>query len=329
MTCNGERELNVSQSFDARGFRDALSSFATGVTIVTARDLDGSPIGMTASSFNSVSVDPPLVLWSVAKKALSAPAFKAADHWVVQILASDQVALSNRFAASGTDKFSETEYRDNAEGVPVLSGCAACFECRSWKKVDGGDHWILIGEVLRIDRQPRIPLVFCGGSYATFEPIRPAAIDAIDSSDNANADVAHDAERIEDLLIYQLARATRQVSGLFHQRVSDSGLTIPEWRVLASLHGPVVRDIDELSVRTFIDLTTLSDMVHAMAEQNLCTIHPSVASVKIAGTQKGHDRVSHLFDEGAAIETKALGESDGDDANQLKSLLRKIVRNTN
>lgn len=153
-------------SFDAMEFRKALGSFATGVTIITARAADGAPIGLTANSFNSVSLDPPLVLWSLANNAMSFEAFRAAKHWAVHVLGSDQEDLSGRFARRGEDKFAGLDVEAGEGGVPLLRGCAARFECRTASQYQGGDHLIFIGEVLRFDRGEAAPLVFHGGKYA-------------------------------------------------------------------------------------------------------------------------------------------------------------------
>lgn len=309
----------MSTDIDPRKFRDALSSFATGVTIVTARDASNEPIGMTASSFNSVSMDPPLVLWSVTKTALSSEAFRTAEHWAVHVLASDQTDLSNRFAKSGEDKFSDVSWAPNADGVPIIDGCVACFECRSWQAYDGGDHWILVGEVLSIMREPRESLVFCSGSYAVADPIRIQSPKPVD-------DVAEAGDAIEELLMYQLSRATRQMSQQFHAKVRESGLTVAEWRVLASLHGQATRDLEDLCARTFLDPVTLADVLYAMQEQDLCVFDTRNDKPSVSGTPKGHSRVTHLFALGEELESKAV--NDGVDTIALKQALRTIVRNT-
>lgn len=114
--------MTTTARFDPRDFRQALGRFATGVTIVTTRAADGTPVGMTANSFNSVSMDPPMVLWSLARTARSLPAFSQATHWNVHILANDQEALSNRFAKAGEDKFAGLVLDDSAGGAPLIPG---------------------------------------------------------------------------------------------------------------------------------------------------------------------------------------------------------------
>ncbi|NVO04709.1 MAG: flavin reductase family protein [Rhodoferax sp.] len=155
----------MQQTQDPRAFRAALGSFATGVTVITTRASDGTPVGLTANSFNAVSLDPPMVLWSLAKKSLSLPVFSASSHWAVHVLAADQEALSARFARSGEDKFSGLQTESGIGGVPLLSGCAARFQCSSTFMHEGGDHIILVGQVTAFDSVQRAPLVFHAGRY--------------------------------------------------------------------------------------------------------------------------------------------------------------------
>ncbi|WOE74584.1 enoyl-CoA hydratase-related protein [Alterisphingorhabdus coralli] len=151
-------------SFDPRTFRDALGQFATGVTIVTARSEDGTPVGVTANSFNSVSLDPPLVLWSLAKTSRCMPVFETAEEFAVHILASDQDDLSNRFASRTEDKFAGLNVGET--GLPLLEGCTARFRCKTRHAYEGGDHIIFVGEVVGFEHDDKPPLLFHGGDYA-------------------------------------------------------------------------------------------------------------------------------------------------------------------
>ena len=159
-------------SFSAQEFRSALGMFATGVTIVTARTADGEPIGLTANSFNSVSLDPPLVLWSLAQAAASLPAFRAGSHYAINVLAADQRALAERFALKGADRWASVEFATGMGGAPVLPGAAATFECFNRSRYDEGDHVIFVGEVERCSfRAGASPLLFHGGRFFTEHPL--------------------------------------------------------------------------------------------------------------------------------------------------------------
>ena len=149
-----------------RAFRNALGSFTTGVTVVTAMTAEG-PIGMTVNSFASVSLDPPLVLWSPAKSSSRYGAFTGARHFAIHVLGADQDHLSAAFTRGGNG-FGGIEVRFNDEGVPVLPGTLARFECVEQAQHDAGDHTIIIGRVLRVAHRQGEPLCFSGGRFGRF-----------------------------------------------------------------------------------------------------------------------------------------------------------------
>ncbi|MDQ1128730.1 flavin reductase [Microbacterium sp. SORGH_AS_0888] len=159
------RESERDARFDLRDFRNALGQFATGVTVITTRAADGHLVGMTANSFASVSMDPPLVLWCPGKHVASLSDFTDATHFAINVLASSQHHLSRQFALPGTDKFAGVPIREGRAGVPVLEGALATFECRTVARHDAGDHVIYVGEVERYEYHPDDPLVFHGGAY--------------------------------------------------------------------------------------------------------------------------------------------------------------------
>ena len=159
-------------SFSSQEFRAALGMFATGVTIVTARNMQGKLIGLTANSFNSVSLDPPLVLWSLAQAAGSLPTFSAGSHYAINILAADQKTLADRFALKGADRWRGVGFSEGLGGAPLLSGAAATFECFNRSRYDEGDHVIFVGEVERCSwRAGASPLLFHGGRFYTEHPL--------------------------------------------------------------------------------------------------------------------------------------------------------------
>ena len=145
--------------------RLALGRFTTGVTIVTCRDGAGAPAGLTANSFSGVSLDPPLVLWSLRRASPNLPVFNAAAFFTINVLAESQVDLSRRFASAALDKFSEGLWTDGRNGAPVLAGCAAVFECETVSRQDAGDHLLFIGRVLSATESHLPPLVFQSGHY--------------------------------------------------------------------------------------------------------------------------------------------------------------------
>jgi flavin reductase (DIM6/NTAB) family NADH-FMN oxidoreductase RutF len=302
---------------DEREFREALSCFATGVTIVTAAGDDGC-IGMTVSSFNSVSMQPPLVLWSVTKKAASADQFRKAGHFSIHILSSRQQSLASRFATAGIDKFQDVEHTLDAHGVPHISDCVARFDCSQWAAYEGGDHWILVGEVQHFTRCNDDPLVFCEGAFAALSPSQQLqAVTGDSTSELPESPIDH-------LLLYNLSRAYHQMSRQFHGSVRASGLSIPQWRILASLYGEVTRALPDLQDRTFLQTDALLDALQVLQRDGLCKIDEG--SDKIQGTRAGHDRVHHLFALGREQE---LAAADEQTVSSLIDQLAELVRSTN
>lgn len=209
-----------------QAFRSALGRFVTGVTIVTTRDGDGRAIGLTANSFNSVSLDPPLVLWSLALASPNLPAFRDSKAWAVHVLAADQEELSNRFATRGIDKFEGMDIDDGAEGAPLLPGCAARFGCRSTFEYEGGDHAIFVGEVVDfVDRDVK-PLVFHGGKYGALfqgaKETRPARME-------------HDGEFGRYFIGHLLGRAYQTAFAGVRREARARGLRLSEYSVLVAL----------------------------------------------------------------------------------------------
>lgn len=151
----------ASATDDSRALRSAYGRFATGVTVVTTGSSEG-PVGITANSFSSVSLDPPMVLWSIDRHSRRFAAFATCSHYAVHVLAADQADLCWRFARNGTD-FAGVDLAWNSHGVPLLPRSLARFECEVADRVDAGDHLVLLGKVLEMDTQGGAPLVFAGG----------------------------------------------------------------------------------------------------------------------------------------------------------------------
>jgi len=155
-------------SFDERHFRDALGAFPTGVAVITGITESGERLGMTVSSFNSVSISPPLVLFSVARRAHSFEAWQDTPRYAINILSQQQEEISNRFARAGGDKWSGVLALDGQTGLPLLPNALAVFECEAHGRYDGGDHEIFVGRVLSFRVSPHKmeqPLIFFGGRY--------------------------------------------------------------------------------------------------------------------------------------------------------------------
>lgn len=155
----------TTTSIDPRHLRDVLGTFVTGVTIVTTVDETGKLHGVTANSFSSVSLDPPLVLWSQSVSSRSHSAFAKSENFIINILADDQIALSNQFAKSNDEKFNDVKVTQGLGGAPILDGTSACLQCTKVASYPGGDHVVFLGRVEHIRQSNKRPLAFGGGRY--------------------------------------------------------------------------------------------------------------------------------------------------------------------
>lgn len=171
--------MNTKQSpasnFDRLDLRKALGNFGTGVTIVTSKATDQRLVGVTANSFSSVSLEPAIVLWSLQKTSPSLSAFDDCGRFVINVLSLSQIEHSRRFASPIPDKFNGVNYRLGIQGLPVLEGCAATFECRTIQRLDVGDHILYLGQVEAYQHQPETTLLYVQGQYARSVSPEPLA----------------------------------------------------------------------------------------------------------------------------------------------------------
>jgi 3-hydroxy-9,10-secoandrosta-1,3,5(10)-triene-9,17-dione monooxygenase reductase component len=311
---------------DARQFRDALGAFATGVTIVTTRDATGRDVGLTANSFNSVSLEPPMVLWSLAKSARSLPAFLAASHFAVHVLAVDQEELSARFAARGVDKFAGLDLERGAAGVPLLRGCSARFQCRAAFQHDGGDHVIFVGAVESFDQSGRTPLIFHGGRYALTIQKDPAPAR---SREPLQERAEPDSGFSQDFLVYLLARAQFQLSLSLRRDLEQHGLTEAQWLALSMLgvsEGCTAAELDRLLWHTGHRATR--ELLAGLAAAGFAQLHGTVPDARITLTDTGWRAVMELVAAAKAAEAHAERSLGTAEIRALKRALRAIIRET-
>lgn len=219
---------------DARELRNVFGSFVTGVTVVTTVDGDGADQGVTANSFSSVSLDPPLVLWSQAKSARSFPAFRDSDRFIVNILSEHQRSISQRFATPGHDKFAGLSTL-RLNGLPAVPECCAYLQCRKVAMYPGGDHIVYLGEVVEVERNDRRPLAFARGKYmVAFEH------DMNFELPQGGAHLAHnDAVRLGCAALPELANRTGTAVGLAVW--GNRGATIIRWEPAPRIGAPELR----------------------------------------------------------------------------------------
>lgn len=156
---------HLALAFDSTSFRRTLGMFATGITVVTARARNGSLIGLTVNSFNSVSLDPPLIVWSLANNSTARATLEECEYYAINVLARDQEAVSSLFASKEANRFNGVDWEPGLGGAPIIAGCCAVFEVRNTLRYPGGDHVVFIGHVERCDRTEDEPLVFFNGRY--------------------------------------------------------------------------------------------------------------------------------------------------------------------
>ena len=305
-----------------RQFRSALGAFATGVTIVTTRTRSGVDVGLTANSFNSVSLDPPMVLWSLAKSSKSLPAFLESGYFAVHVLSASQEALSHTFATRGAEKFADLSLERGRGDIPLLDGCSARFQCRTAVKYEGGDHLVFIGEVEAFDHFDRPPLVFHGGHYAA-AVARPRAAPTADAADP-------DSSFSEDFLIFLLARAHFQLAFGLKRDLERHGLTEWQWFVLSILgvrDNRTVAELDRILWRTGTRVTY--ELVAGLVAAGLAQLHGSNdPHARVTLTEAGRRLVIELVAAAKATESHAERSLGFDEAQLLKQALRSIISET-
>lgn len=310
-------------NIDPHQFRHALSTFATGVTIVTTQDADGVDVGMTANSFNSVSLDPPLILWSLAKSSLSLPAFAAAEYFAVHILASDQEMLSSRFAKRGEDKFADLPLGRGLGNVPLLADCAARFECHTTFRYEGGDHVIFVGEVQQFEQSQRAPLLYHGGRYALALPkLAEHSLPAISSEPDSSFS--------QDFLIYLLGRAHHQLFLELRRELEAFGLNEDGWFVMSLLGVSDHRTLAELNqLLAYTGKRINYELVANLATHEYVILHGSYdPQVRVSLTERGRQAVIKLVAAGKAHESHATSNMDPGEQQLLKQALRRLIADT-
>lgn len=304
-------------AFDAKDFRRALGQFPTGVTVMTTVDENGDPVGMTASSFNSVSIDPPLILWSIGHEAHGLNAFRDSEHFSVNILSNQQIDLSNRFASRGTDKFKDIEYSHGTVGCPLFERCAAQLECRTWKTYDGGDHTIIVGEVLSYKHSPSSSaLVFHHGAYA---------VPSQHPSTMRHGPAVEPEGFTGDFMLYLMREVhTRYGSQLYPKFMQEHGITAEEWRVLSMLSDQEgAMAIEDIVPVVLQPVGRLRDLLEWMAEKGYLAFDEEQ---KVSLTDTGKVLSNDLLTIAKEHEDSVLSQLDEPARRQLKDSLKSVIK---
>lgn len=253
----GENEI-----IDPKALRRALGNFATGVTIMTAQNSSGERVGVTANSFNSVSLDPALVLWSIDKNSSSYQVFEEATHFGVNILSAAQIELSNRFARRGEDKFANIDFELGTGNVPLFKNCSAAFECERYNIVEGGDHWIIIGRVVKFHDHGRSPLLYHQGAYSAVLP-HPSL--------NMKSETAEGVfpGRLYDNMYYLLTQAVRAYQNDYQPKQLASGFRTSEARLLLVLESKTASNKCDLQREVAMPIREIEEATKILSEKGL------------------------------------------------------------
>jgi flavin reductase (DIM6/NTAB) family NADH-FMN oxidoreductase RutF/DNA-binding MarR family transcriptional regulator len=287
------------------GFRRSLAEFATGVAVI-ATSAGGERFGLTSNSFTSVSLEPPLVLWSIRRESKSFAAFAGCSHFAVNILADDQIELSQRFARSGPDKFRDLDCHAGEGDAPLFAGVAASFECVCNQTYDGGDHLILIGEVVRYSRYDRQPLLFVKGRYAV----------SADHPDTRLLAAAGKAGLFEDgderVLSNLMIRAYSAIAARLERgrQTAGLGLTLMQARLLRAAATSPDRTLDELMPELLLDFNASRNLLESVVSLGLVVVDDrGRVRLTAEGERRHHAIVAHAH-ANEEIMFQGIGDTD-------------------
>jgi flavin reductase (DIM6/NTAB) family NADH-FMN oxidoreductase RutF/DNA-binding MarR family transcriptional regulator len=281
---------------DPRGFRRALGHFATGVTIVTAQ-CDGQLAGMTANSFSSVSLDPPLILWSIGKSSQSLSLFEKADCFAINVLASDQMDLASRFARSGVDKFVGVQWHPGVGGAPCLPGASATFECTKHAVIDAGDHFVWLGKVERYSRAQREPLLFSHGRFGLAVDYPVLGGEAENGAVQAGSGTDH------TTMLGLLWDAFTCLSHGFEPEREALGLSVSQGRVLSLIERYPGARLETIARKGHVSPQGAEEAVRSLIAAGYATLEPDGCW---GVTAKGRDNVALRRQRAAAFEASRL-----------------------
>jgi len=308
--------MNDSE-FDPRAFRRALGNFATGVTVITAQSPDGVNVGVTASSFNSLSMDPPLVLWSSIKASPSCAIFESASHFAVNILASDQMHLSNHFARQQEDKFADVDWQPGLGEAPLLPNCAGRFQCETYDKVDGGDHWIFIGKVIAFDDYGRSPLCFHQGAYSMISShpgnLKKNDVDLL-SNDSG--------KRMGEHAFFMMLQAVRAYQDSYQPKLATLNLNLIESRALLVLSDLTDLDGKTLSVHLNAPAAEVNDALLNLIDLGMIS---SNSESRYTLTEEGREKSAACWNLSDSHALAEFNDFSDEQVQNFKEVLRHII----
>lgn len=299
---------------EKRSLRRALGQFATGVAVITTRAGD-KLAGATVNSFASVSLEPPLILWSLARSSQSFPVFEEATHFAVNILNAEQMSISNRFARSGGDKFADLPVKEGINGTPVLNDCAAVFECEIVARHEGGDHVIIVARVLCHSHEERPLLLFAKGRYglAADYPEQPMKLAAV-SPDSAP----------REMMIRLMRNALHHFSNAFQEDREAEGLTVNQGRALLALERTPGASAEQVARLAFLSVEEADYTLSNLAERGLATRSPAGATQL---TEFGRQRLEGLRSRAAAFEARQFADIPPEELAIVRKFMARLIAN--
>lgn len=308
---NTSRQTN----FQSGEFRQVLGTFATGVTVVTAMSSKGELAGLTANSFTSVSLDPPLILWCLANSSDNLGIFQTARYFAVNILAADQKDISTHFAKKQKHKFESVQYQSGRGGVPLLDGCVSWLQCRTITQYVVGDHHVFIGEVEQIDASGKEALLYHQGDYAMSLPLP--------DTDTPQTVTSRQYRSIEVDLYTLLVQAIQVYQEQFESKQLQLAGNKYEARLLMLLYEPGKHGIEDLSSKIQIPKSETESILADLATNGLIKSRSFEGGVEL--TASGREKARLLWNLAKQHETDALALlSKGQEDAFRDNLLRLI-----
>jgi flavin reductase (DIM6/NTAB) family NADH-FMN oxidoreductase RutF/DNA-binding MarR family transcriptional regulator len=298
---------------DLKAFRRCLGQFSTGVTVVTTV-FNGEPCGMTANSFSSLSMNPPLVLWSIMNTSRSLSAFATSKHFAVNVLAVDQVDFSQRFASALEKKFETIDWRPGVLGSPILPDILSSLECELETTIQGGDHVILVGRVRRYARYAGSPLLYAQGRYAVAEDHPTLLVEATSPVAAANELVA--GQRFMALL----GHVWMYASDAFDKHRQTQGLNLAQSRILFALSGGAALRLAEVIDRSFLVRESAEDAIDSLSVRGFVTRLDDAFFL----TDTGRDLFGRLVAQIERFESEQLAGIAKQDIDTTRKVLEKL-----
>lgn len=305
--------MNI-QALDPKAFRRALGNFATGVTIMTAQNAQGERVGVTANSFNSVSLDPALILWSIDKNSSSYRIFSEATHFAVNILSAAQIDLSNKFARRAEDKFAGIEYEIGAGSSPILKNCSAVFECEKFNIVEGGDHWVIIGKVVKFHDHGRSPLLYHQGAYSAVLP-HPSL------NSKASTEESVFPGRLYNNMYYLLTQAVRAYQNDYQPKQLTSGFRTSEARLLLVLESKTATSKSDLQREVAMPIHEIEQATEILAQKGL--LLDTGHSYEL--TAQGNECAHMLYKIAESHQEEVFAQYAPEDRELFKKMLKDLI----